>query len=32
MPTVHWGSLIAGAILGLIVYHFAKGKVAATTG
>lgn len=30
MPTVHWGSLIAGAVLGLLVYHFAKSRVGAT--
>jgi len=29
MPSVHWGSLIVGAVLGLVVYHFMKSKVAA---
>lgn len=29
MGSLHWGSLIIGAVLGLVVYHFAKGKVAA---
>lgn len=27
MPSISWGSLILGAVLGLVVYHFAKGKV-----
>jgi hypothetical protein len=30
MPSVHWGSLIAGAVLGLVVYHLMKSRVGAT--
>jgi hypothetical protein len=29
MPTVHWGSAIAGALLGLLLYHFMKSRVSA---
>ena len=27
MPSIAWGSFFAGAVIGLLVYHFAKGKV-----
>ena len=30
MGRIAWGSFIFGAVLGLVVYHFAKGKVAAS--
>lgn len=29
MPSVHWGSLIVGAVLGLVIMHFVGKKVAA---
>lgn len=29
MPTVHWGSLIVGAVLALLVYHFMRSRAAA---
>ena len=29
MPSIAWGSFIFGAVLGLVLYHFAKGKVGA---
>ena len=29
MPNLNWGSLILGAVLGLVIYHFAKSRVGA---
>jgi hypothetical protein len=29
MPTIHWGSLIVGLLLGILLYHFSKGRVGA---
>lgn len=29
--SVHWGSLIAGLVIGLIVYHLMKGRTAVTS-
>lgn len=29
MPRVHFGSLIFGLLLGILLYHFAKGRVGA---
>lgn len=29
MPSIAWGSFIAGAVIGLIVMHLIKSKVAA---
>lgn len=29
MPTIHWGSALVGAVLGLLIYHFARSRVSA---
>lgn len=30
MGNLNWGSFILGAVIGLVVYHFAKGRVGAS--
>jgi hypothetical protein len=29
MPRIAWGSFIAGALIGILLYHFSKNRVAA---
>lgn len=29
--SIHWGSLIAGLVIGLIVYHLMKGRTSVTS-
>lgn len=29
MPTIHFGSLIVGLLLGILLYHFTKNRVGA---
>lgn len=29
MGRIHWGSLIAGLLIGILLYHFSKNRVAA---
>jgi hypothetical protein len=29
VPTIHWGSLIVGLLVGILLYHFSKNRVAA---
>jgi hypothetical protein len=29
VPRIHWGSMIAGLLVGILLYHFSKNRVAA---
>ena len=29
MPSIHWGSLIVGLLIGLSIYHFTRTRVSA---